>query len=41
MAKLEALQKTIEGLRTAIPELRGVLAASDALLFVKRQFGWR
>ena len=28
MAKLETLQKTIEGLRTAIPELRGVLVAS-------------
>jgi uncharacterized protein len=29
MAKLEALQKQIEGLRTAIPELRGVLVASS------------
>jgi predicted regulator of Ras-like GTPase activity (Roadblock/LC7/MglB family) len=28
MAKLEALQKHIETLRTAIPELRGVLIAS-------------
>src|SRR5262249_44152808 len=28
MAKLEALQKNIETLRTAIPELRGVLIAS-------------
>lgn len=29
MAKLEALQKQIETLRTAIPELRGVLVASS------------
>ena len=28
MAKLEALQKNIETLRAAIPELRGVLIAS-------------
>lgn len=28
MAKLEALQKSIESLRAAVPELRGVLVAS-------------
>jgi predicted regulator of Ras-like GTPase activity (Roadblock/LC7/MglB family) len=28
MAKLESLQKNIDALRTAIPELRGVLIAS-------------
>jgi len=29
MGKLEALQRSVDGLRTAIPELRGVLLASS------------